>query len=527
MPWRSEHIRRGVARRHNRGEAVVSSTDRHASPNLLVIMADQWRYDWLGAAGTPGVSTPNIDALAASGVRFTHACTNSAICVPARIALASGRSPERLEALDNSASLPADVPTYYQRLRDADFRVGVVGKLDLAKSLVHNGPRGDRPAVFRWGFTHPLEAEGKWHAGRLPDRQPRGPYGVYLEERGLLEAFADDYAERLSPLEDARREGLPPTSRLPYSPDGLYRDSVLPEDAFEDRWLGDRAVEWIEQVSSDYPWHLFVSFVGPHDPFDPPAEWADRFRESEMPNPVPAGSPGKPSRVSTFNWSSYSDAQVLRARQQYTASLALIDHQVGRLLAALESRGFSDDTVIVVTSDHGEMLGDHGLFLKSVPYEASMRVPLILAGPGIAPAVRDELVEMADVHPTLCELAGIGIGDHLDARSLVPLLRGDGAARHREVVVCSERHYLALRSARHKYVCNMAGHPLSDPDDPEELYDLDVDPTEQHNLFLEDPERARQLRDELILTARADGQDVHRLHAVEDLPAIEHGALPN
>src|SRR5689334_2809485 len=129
-------------------------------PNILYLMADQHRHDYLGCAGAEFVRTPHIDSLAARGVRFRYCCTNAPVCAPARIGLATGLQPSRLGALDNQCFLPPGVPTFYQRLRDGGYRVGCVGKLDLAKPDPYNGRYGDRPAVFAWGFTHPEECEG-------------------------------------------------------------------------------------------------------------------------------------------------------------------------------------------------------------------------------------------------------------------------------------------------------------------------------------------------------------------------------
>lgn len=495
----------------------MSERDAGARPNLLVIMADQWRHDWLGAAGTVGVSTPNADALAARGMRFTSACTNAAVCVPARLSLATGLEPERLGTLDNNAVLPSWQATYYQRLRDHGYRTGVVGKLDLAKSDSYNGRRGDRPAVFRWGFTHPVEAEGKMHAGRAPKGRPLGPYGYWLEERGLFSRFTSDYAKRLGAMR-GRSDGLRSRTGPPYAGDDLYRDSVLPADAVEDHWIGQRAAEWVLDVPDDFPWHLFVSFVGPHDPFDPPAAWADRFRHAQVPDPVPPATSGKPGNVSRGEWQ-LSGEQVVVARRQYSAAVALIDEQVGRILDAVEQRGFGENTVVALTSDHGEMLGDLGLFQKSVPYEAAMRVPLIIAGPGVRPGVSDALVELADLNPTLCEFAGLDAQPGIDARSVLPLLTSDDPGPHRTVTLCSEQHYLAIRSAAGKYVKNTHTHPLTAPDDPDEVYDLAADPAERHNLLLEDPQRAAAIRDALIDAAKAAGHQLSRLSAEQARPS--------
>ena len=232
-------------------------------PNVLFIMDDQHRFDYLGCAGAGFVSTPNIDRLAARGVRFANCCTNAPLCVPARIGLAAGIQPANLGSLNNQSFLPQSAPTHYQHFRDAGYRVACVGKLDLAKPDSYNGERGDRPCVFSWGFTHPEEDEGKMHAGNHPT--PLGPYGMALQQKGLYDRFHEDYRKRASQGWNL----------------GASHDSVLPTEDFEDVYIARRAADWIRTVPDDFPFYCLVSFVGPHDPFDPPAEYADRYREAD------------------------------------------------------------------------------------------------------------------------------------------------------------------------------------------------------------------------------------------------------
>lgn len=440
--------------------------------NVLLITTDQHRWDWLGCHGTPGVETPHLDRLAAGGLRFTHHVTNSTVCAPARIGLATGLLPTRLEVLSNGDTLPDDVATYYQALRDHGYRVGCVGKLDLNKPEQFNGRRGDRPDLYKWGFTHPVEIEGKMHAGGMFGKRPFGPYGFWLQEQGLWDGFAADYDARMEEIINAKY------GHVAEANDAWYRDSVLSTDAFADTYIGQRAIQWLTDVPDEYPWHLFVSFVGPHDPFDPPAEWADRFRSADLPEPVSSDVADKPERVGTQQYP-HSPEQIMTARRQYTASLALIDHQVGEILAALDASGQRDDTLVIFTADHGEMLGDHGLFQKSVPYEPAMRIPLIVNGPGVAPGVTDALTELVDVTATIVDYAGAASSES-DGRSLRPILE-DPTATIREWVTCGEWPYRAIRNDRWKYVHNMTG-PSTDRS-VHELYDLDSDPTETHNVI--------------------------------------------
>lgn len=438
-------------------------------PNILLIMTDQQRWDYLGCYGAGFVDTPNIDRLAARGIRFEKAFTNAPLCAPARIGLATGMHPARLGTLDNNCYLPSQLPTYYQRLREHGYRVGCVGKLDLAKPDVYNGTYGDRPAVYGWGFTHPEEVEGKMHAAQGDPDAPHGPYTHYLKAKGSLRAFCQDYRKR------AERGWIL----------GASRDSVLPTEDFADAYIGRRSARWISTIADDFPWHLVVSFVGPHDPFDPPAEYAERYRNAVMPpaTPMPFGEQPqwKKARQKDFG-----AAELAHIRRQYCALITLIDDQVGALLAALEKRDMLENTIIMFTSDHGEMLGDQGLFQKQTPYEPAIHIPLIVSGPGIAEGRRsDALVDMMDLNPTICALAGLEAAPELDARSFAGLLSGKRAA-HRQEIVTALTDFRCLRTATTKFVDNEVDLP--------ELYDLAADPAETRNLADEKPDLAAEMR---------------------------------
>lgn len=440
-------------------------------PNILLIMDDQHRFDYVGYHRNASfIRTPNLDRLAERGTVFTHCTTNAPICAPARIGLATGLQPFRVGSLNNDSFLPKSVTTYYQRLRDHGYRVACVGKLDLAKPDGYTGRYGDRPCAFGWGFTHPEECEGKMLAGI--SGEPIGPYTHYLQDKGLLDAFHKDYNIR---------------SARGWIRDASH-DSVLPSEAFEDAYVGRRAADWINEVPDDFPWHMFVSFVGPHDPFDPPKEYGDRYRNAEMPEAIPPQPEGKPSLYMRRQVGLKPD-DIEMTRRQYCASIELIDDQVGLILDALEKRRMQNNTIIIFASDHGEMLGDHGLYTKSVAYEASLRVPLLIAGPGI-PSGRtsDALVELIDVNPTICEFARLPSQENIDARSLVPVLNG-GTDSHRDDTLSMLDHFRCLRTATHKLILNV--------NDCIELYDLEQDPEESNNIAEANPDIVSDLRNRL------------------------------
>jgi len=424
-------------------------------PNFLFIMADQWRFDYLGSLGADFVETPNIDRLAREGVTFENCFTTSPVCAPARISLASGFLPHRLGALNNSAYLPKGVETYYERLRDHGYRMGCVGKLDLAKPDPYNGRHGRRPVVYEWGFTEPEEVEGKMHAGMHDS--PQGPYGFYLKEKGLYEDFRKDYKKRAEAGWNL----------------GASHDSVLPEEDFADIYIGRRASEWLKEVPRDFPWHYFVSFVGPHNPFDPPTRYGNLYRNADMPFPIQDELGGKPAWQKDRQVEGEKE-EVIHCRRQYCGSITAIDEEIGKMLDVLEERNMLEDTYFIFTSDHGEMLGDHGFFTKTFPYEASMHVPLIMAGPGIKKGETSAaLIELHDLNPTICQLAGIRPKENIDARSFVPCLENP-EKEGREAAVSVIKNWRSIRTDRYKYVDNLNDLP--------ELYDLRADPDELDNL---------------------------------------------
>ncbi len=171
---------------------------------------------------------------------------------------------------------------------------------------------------------------------------------------------------------------------------------MLPAEDFADSFIGRKATEWIRDVPKTHPWMMFVNFVGPHSPFDPPTEYADRYRNTPMPEVVPTVMDGKPEWVRQRDHGLSPEA-VLEAQRQYCGTIEAIDDQVGEMLALLEERDMIDNTYIIFSSDHGEMLGDLGLYAKLVAYESALRVPLIVSGPGIdGGCVSDGLVELID-----------------------------------------------------------------------------------------------------------------------------------
>lgn len=452
---------------------------RISRPNILFIMSDQHRYDWMGCAGTEQVSTPNLDRLASQGVQFTQATCNSPLCAPARAALATGLRPARCHVLDNSYSLAMNAWTIYRHLRRYGYRTALFGKLDLHKPQMYNGVHGDLPVLYHLGFTDPLEAEGKQHGAQqvsieLDDgsrqRLLLGPYQRHLQRKGLLDAFTRDYEYR-------------------YTQHKHYAEpSVLPRRDFEDAWIGEKACEYLRRVNDDSPWFAFVSFVGPHNPWDAPKEYLERYLDVAMPAPVMDKGATRAEwvqRKQELMGRGTSPATAQKMRQNYSGMVTLIDDHVGAMLSILEERGLLNNTIVVYTSDHGEMLGNLGLVHKSVNYEPALRVPMILSGWGIPKlGQRDDLVELFDLTPTLLDLLSLPVPADLDARSFMPLLHGETSA-HREVQIAQLPFTTCIRNSQYKAIAN--------PNDRPELYDLRSDPGETTNVVQEHPDIYKRL----------------------------------
>jgi choline-sulfatase len=447
-------------------------------------MVDQLGAGWLPAYGHPVVQAPSITALARGGVVFENAYCPSPLCAPSRAALLTGRLPSRTEVFDNAAELRASVPTITHHLRAAGYATCLAGKMHFV------GP--DQLHGFEERLTTDIyPADLAW----TPDW--RRPVGERLPWYHTMESV-------LSPGVCAA------SMQLDYDDEVAFR---AVRRIFDHTRTGARE-----------PFFLVVSFSHPHDPWEVRRPYWDRYdRDTIDPPAVPAIplSEADPHsrRLREMIGSDRalpSDEQVRTARHGYYAAISYVDERIGDVLAALRDAGLDDETTVVLTADHGEMLGERGLWYKMSFFEPSARVPLIVSAPGrIAPGRRAEPVSLLDLAPTLLDLATPSRAEELaadmDGSSLVPLLDGRGV-RDRPSEVVAE--YLAegvtspavmVRRGRHKF--------MSCEGDPDQLYDLENDPHELVNLA-EQPAQA-----ELCSTFREE------VAARWDMPGLEHRVL--
>jgi arylsulfatase len=415
------------------------------SPNILFFLPDQHRFDWLEGNSNLPVKTPNLKNLSRRGVLFANAVCPSPLCGPSRACLTSGMEYFRCGVKDNSENFPLNHRTFYHLLQDRGYNVSGCGKFDLHKASFTWGLEG-KNSLDRWGFSDGIDNEGKWDAilsYHKPPEGPKGPYMKYLQERGLLELHLQDFGRR----KDKRDTFTTP----------------LPDYAYCDNWVAKNGLELMENFPKDKPWFLQVNFTGPHDPWD----ITESMRHSVSNGPFP-----QPIDCNVF-----SEKEHNLIRQNYSAMVENIDMWIGGYTRELEKKGALENTVIIYSSDHGEMLGDHSLWGKAVPYHPSVSVPLIIAGPGIRKNIFcKEPVTTLDLTATILEYAGIHTPEGMDSKSLRPFLEGTDEY-NRQYVFSSFRKWTMVYDGRYKFIEGFR--------DEEILFDLQEDPFETRNLAAE------------------------------------------
>jgi arylsulfatase len=444
-------------------------------PNILWICTDQQRFDTLGCMGNRFVNTPNLDALASGGVLFEHAYCQNPVCSPSRASFLTGRYPRTTGVTQNGQSIPDREVLVTKRLSDAGYVCGLSGKLHISSVYPSESPGTERRIddgydEFHW-MHHPW---GDW---------PTNEYQNWLGERGAT--YTD--------------QQHPDSPHVRYGMDEAHHPTT---------WCAEKAISFMERCAEyDSPWLFSVNIFDPHHIFDPPREYLerylDRLDEIPLPNCTPGELDDKPQfqqrdHTTKFDEKSFdemSDECHRLSIAAYWAMCDLIDVQVGRLLDTLDRTGQRDNTVVVFTSDHGEMLGDHGIYYKGpYCYDPAIRVPLIIStrnsplkGPDPFIGRSGALVELVDIAPTLLEAAGLEIPVGMQGRSLWPMLTGQADPQHhRDDVYCES--YEISDDGKPAATVTMVRTPACKLSavhgrDEGELYDLAADPAETHNLW--------------------------------------------
>ncbi len=428
-------------------------------PNLLLLMTDQQRADALGCV-SDWVNTPHLDRLAREGTRFSHCVTTSPVCIPARLSLATGLYPHNTWVWDNAHhTLDPHTPTWMKAVRAAGYRTSLFGKTHLHP---HTGDLRDREYLMHeYGLDDVDEIGGPRASARVGSHMT-----ARWDRSGLWDIYRRDMSDRFA--------------TKPH----VARASPLPVEEYADTYVGQRANDYLRDYDLDQPWCCWVSFGGPHEPWDTPAEFADRYDPGQMPmaRPLPEWAlepKGRPSGALDdllARRPTLSGQDVAAMRANYAGNVELIDDQIGQILATLEARGELDNTFILFTSDHGEMNGDFGLIYKSQLLDPAVRVPLIVRPPtaSLMPShvVNDSPTEWIDAGATLCDVAGTtapGFG-----RSLLDGV-ADPTHHHRDGAMSQMNGEVMWSDAQNKAVVNSQGQVYM-------LFDAVADPQEQENL---------------------------------------------
>ncbi|HTK11248.1 MAG TPA: sulfatase-like hydrolase/transferase [Ktedonobacteraceae bacterium] len=407
--------------------------------NILLIMSDEHRRDLMGCAGHPLVQTPNLDALSAQGVRFANAYCNSPLCVPSRASFATGLHVHETENWDNAKPYAGTHPSWGKYLSEAGVQVVTVGKL-------HFDPASDT------GFADQ----------RRPTKMSRDGGGLHR-----------------SPVQRQAK------ARERFNDVGagdFWFDRTEKET--------EAAIDFIahEAGREGKPWALWLDYVPPHFPLVAPRPFYDLYPEDavDLPydNPSAEHHPALEEMRTYFDGRNIDEATLRRTRAAYYGLVSYIDHQVGRVVQALQESGQAEDTLVIYTSDHGESLGDHDLWWKCTMYEQSVGVPLIMAGPSIPRGeVRTEPVSLIDVTATLADALGQVPPPSWQGRSLLPIAQGK-ERRGDDEVVFSQYHahgvshgIFMIRKGQFKYVYY--------PHFPAQLFNLENDPRELHDLAID------------------------------------------
>ncbi len=450
-------------------------------PNILWYCSDQQRWDTIHALGNPHIVTPAVDRLCADGVAFTRAYAQSPICTPARATFMTGRYPASHHVYRNgNAWFPPHEKLVTRLFADAGYDCGLAGKLHLSAAKHYEQRPDDGYRVFHWSH-HPTPDQAFGHA-----------YETWLR-----------HEKKVDPREL-------------YAGVNYFCGPGVPADLHQTTWCSEMAIRFITE-ERDRPWLFSVNPFDPHAPFDAPPEYRSRYDPGSLPLPAFRDSDLERQRafaaidqqtkaaddprvrrrivpVSAGDHDAIASARkeydALEVKASYYAMISLLDHEFGRIVDALRATGQLDDTIVIYTSDHGELLGDHGLILKGCRFfDGLVRVPLVIAWPEhFRPGlVSDALVETIDLAPTLLEAAGLDVPENMQGRSLVPILSGQAdPARHKAHVIseyydamgghADHSHASMVFDGRWKSVV-YHGHPVG------ELFDTAADPQEFDNLW--------------------------------------------
>ncbi len=486
-------------------------------PNFLFIITDQQRADHVGFGGNEIVQTPNLDGLAQEGTQFERAYVPNPICGPCRRSILTGRMPSMHGGWNNGIALDWDANTFVRVLRQHDYRTGLIGKSHIQEMIEGPPPDAgdDHPTLFAPGgvgeAVNPRREAGwdlwerirrhrqEWvdvpqdfygfdHVDLVCGHQdlPSGHYFHWVKEQGA----------------DVHKIGEPRNALRRYEGWNQVFQSSVPEELFPTSYITQRTIEFLQEAQEDErPFFLFASYPDPHHPFAAPGRYYDMYDPQSIPLPSTLYDTHEDSMPHFKNMIanrgkdshgpfpfSISAEQLRHATAVEYGTITMIDEGVGEILATLERLGLDDSTIVVFTSDHGDMFGDHGIMLKhATHYEGVVRVPLVIKTPETDAGQCNSLVSLLDLGQTVLDLADCPEYNGMQGHSLRPLIE-DPSDSVRDAVLIEEDMPVDVMGQGHSYclrtlVTEDARLTLYAGSDHGELFDLKNDPDEMTNLF--------------------------------------------
>lgn len=433
-------------------------------PNVVLIMCDQLRADALACYGGTFVQTPHMNRIAAQGVAYERAYSRTPVCVPARYGLMSGKAPFQLGLTDNHAGQKTIRNPLPALLKERGYAAYAVGKMHFSPVRAH------------YGFDRMLLSE------EIPEHWADDDYLQFLKRQGRLDV-SEPHGKR---------------SDSYYVP----QTSELPEELHTSAWTAEQTCRMIRD-NRDRPFFIFASFIKPHPPFDPCTPYDRMYDPATVPMPIRDDVEREPIDLSVEVQNDYkvggadklSDDEIRRIRAAYYGSVTQTDTQIGRILAQLEALNLRENTLVILTADHGEMLGDHHSFGKRTFYEASNRIPLVLSWPAALPQgeSREQFAVLEDVYATILSAAGASLPDGCAGVNLLPSSQDCEAETRGEVYGEFGRGAMLKfmrRWEHYKYTYHTNGGL-------EALFDLRSDPDELRNIAFEHPELCAESRSRL------------------------------
>lgn len=524
---------------------MTDSSPSDSRPNVLFIITDQHRADHVGFMGNDVVRTPHLDALAARGTVFESAWVSNPVCMPNRSTLVTGRMPSSHGVITNDRSLDWGVNTYIRRFRAEGYRTGLLGKShlqngisrltsqdnDLERSTANAWPDGWNELEFS---EHYLDADIDFR-GDFPDDF----YGFDTTELSLSHgASVEGHHYHWAMERGARHEDLvvPQSADNPMARGGdpwwqVY-DPPYGEEFHSSSFVADRTINFIEDAAAEgSPWLAWASFPDPHHPFTPPGQWYDRHDPNDMELPATFDDPmdGAPAFLKMIQQRSVDDMrnwvdligatspEVTRAAIAANyGTIEMIDDRVGQILAAVERLGQTDNTIVVFTADHGDMMGDHHLLLKGMMhYRGCTQVPMVIADPRRSPSRTTSLISSIDLPSTLLDLCDIDGYHGMQSICQTPVL-DDPSASVRDAVLIEDDIDMALPpvfptsirtliTPTHRFSRYATGE--------DQLYELGTDDDECTNLSATDPQLRGELMEQLTDAMIAHANKAGGVHA--------------